>query len=64
MLLYNARAKDDRAHAPFVRKSYISGLCPVVLCPHLCTSDRQERRMLAVWRATWTPRPHETATRF
>ena len=22
----------------FVRKSYVSTLCPVVICPHLCTS--------------------------
>ena len=23
----------------FVSKSYVSTLCPVVICPHLCTSD-------------------------
>ena len=30
---------DDTAHALSVRNSYASGLCPVVLCPYLCTSD-------------------------
>ena len=30
---------DDRATGSFVRNSYGSTLCPVVICPYLCTSD-------------------------
>ena len=30
----------DRAWALSVRNAYVSTLCPVVLCPYLCTSDR------------------------
>ena len=30
---------DDRAQALRVRSSYVSTLCPVVICPSLCTSD-------------------------
>ena len=33
------RANDDRAIDSFVRKSYVSTLCPVVICPYLCTSE-------------------------
>ena len=33
------RAYDDRAEALSVRSFYVSTLCPVVLCPYLCTSD-------------------------
>ena len=31
---------DDRAVGSFVRKSYVSALCPVVVCPYLCTSEK------------------------
>ena len=33
------RAYDDRAIGSFVRNSYVSTLCTVVLCPDLCTSE-------------------------
>ena len=33
------RAYDDRAMGSFVRNSYVSTLCPVVLCPYLCASE-------------------------
>ena len=26
------------------RRSYVSALCPVVLCPHLCTSEEGARK--------------------
>ena len=33
------RAYDDRAEALSRRNFYVSALCPVVLCPYLCTPD-------------------------
>ena len=33
------RAYDDRAIGSFVRNSYVSALCPVVICPYLCRSE-------------------------
>ena len=33
------RAYDDRAIGSFVRHSYVSTLCPDVICPYLCTSE-------------------------
>ena len=37
--IHKVRAYDDRALGPFVRNSYVSTLCPVVICPYLCTSE-------------------------
>ena len=34
----SVRAYDDRAIGSFVRNSYVSTLCPVVICPYLCLS--------------------------
>ena len=33
------RAYDDRASDFLVGNSYVSTLCPVVICPDLCTSE-------------------------
>ena len=33
------RAYDDRAIGSFVRNSYVSTFCPVVICPYLRTSE-------------------------
>ena len=40
----STRAYDDRAIASFVRKSYVSALCPVVIRPYLCTCEVRRRR--------------------
>ena len=41
----------------FVRNSYVSRLCPVVICPYLCTSEASARRAAAApsptaWRSS------------
>ena len=33
------RAYHDRATGSSVRNAYVSSLCPVVICPYLCTPD-------------------------
>ena len=42
----------------FVRNSYVSTLCPVVICPYLCTSEAWTPRAAASrsWRSPSSPR--------
>ena len=45
------RAYDDRAIGSFARNSYVSTLCPPLICPYLCTSEFEE-----MYDSFWSPR--------